>query len=145
MVRVHPELLRSQQLLPPLVTDDVWKDRFEDITHYERYLFRDGTVVRKFFLNLSKKEQKKRFLARVDQPEKNWKFSAADIRERRFWDAHMTAYEDMNTSLGHQARSVVHHSCRQQAVHTGCSGGRCRRDPRGNGIALPRSRRGEAA
>ena len=95
VVRVHPELLRSQQLPPSLVTDDVWKDRFEDISHYERYLFRNGTVVRKFFLNLSKKEQKKRFLARVDQPEKNWKFSAADIRERRFWDDYTTAYEDM--------------------------------------------------
>ena len=95
VVRVHPEILKGQQLPPQLVNEDIWKERFEDITNYEKYLARNGTVVRKFFLNLSRKEQKKRFLARVDQPEKNWKFSAADIRERRYWDDYMAAYEEM--------------------------------------------------
>jgi len=95
VVRVHDEILKGQHLPPALITGDIWKDRFQDMCAYERYLSRNGTVVRKFFLNLSKKEQKKRFLARLDQPEKNWKFSAADVKERRFWDEYMEAYEDM--------------------------------------------------
>jgi len=109
VVRVHPEILKGQQLPPSLVTDDIWIERFEDIRNHERYLFRNGTVVRKFFLNLSKKEQKKRFLARVDQPEKNWKFSAADIRERRFWDDYQTAYEEMirHTATKHAPWYVI--------------------------------------
>jgi len=109
VVRVHPEILKGQQLPPSLVTDDIWIERFEDIRNHERYLFRNGTVVRKFFLDLSKKEQKKRFLARVDQPEKNWKFSAADIRERRFWDDYQTAYEEMirHTATKHAPWYVI--------------------------------------
>jgi PPK2 family polyphosphate:nucleotide phosphotransferase len=95
VVRVHPEILKSQQIPPSLVTGDIWKERFQDMCGYERYLSRNGTIVRKFYLNLSKKEQKKRFLARLDQPEKNWKFSAADVRERGYWDDYMKAYEDM--------------------------------------------------
>jgi PPK2 family polyphosphate:nucleotide phosphotransferase len=95
VVRVHPELLKSQQLPPTLCGDDIWKDRYQDMCGYERYLSRNGTVVRKFYLNLSKKEQKKRFLARLDQPEKNWKFSAADVKERGYWDDYMKAYEEM--------------------------------------------------
>ncbi|HKS73121.1 MAG TPA: polyphosphate kinase 2 family protein [Terriglobales bacterium] len=95
VVRVHPEILKGQQIPPSLVTDDIWKDRFQDISGFERYLSRNGVVVRKFYLNLSKKEQKKRFLARLDQPEKNWKFSAADVHERQYWDDYMTAYEEM--------------------------------------------------
>jgi len=95
IVRVHPEVLQGERIPPSLVTKDIWKERFEDIRAFERYLARNGIVVRKFFLNLSKKEQKRRFLARLDEPEKNWKFLAADIRERASWDAYMQAYEDM--------------------------------------------------
>ncbi len=95
VVRVHPEIFNLEKIPPSLVTKDVWKERFEDINGFERYLARNGVVVRKFFLNLSKKEQKKRFLDRLDQPEKNWKYSSADIRERDCWDDYMKAYEDM--------------------------------------------------
>ena len=95
IVRVHPELLNHENIPPPLITKKIWEERFEDICAFERYLFRNGIVVRKFFLNLSKKEQAKRFLARLDEPEKNWKFSAADVREREYWNDYMDAYEDM--------------------------------------------------
>jgi PPK2 family polyphosphate:nucleotide phosphotransferase len=95
VVRVHPELLKAEHIPSDLITKDVWKERFEDINGFERYLTRNGVVVRKFFLNVSKKEQKRRFLARLDEPEKNWKFSAADIKERAFWDDYMDAFEDM--------------------------------------------------
>jgi PPK2 family polyphosphate:nucleotide phosphotransferase len=100
IVRVHPEILKSQKTPPSLVGKKIWKERFEDICCFERHMVRSGTVIRKFFLNLSKKEQKKRFLARLDHPEKNWKFSAADIHERKWWDDYQDAYEDMirNTS-----------------------------------------------
>ena len=95
VVRTHPELLGRQRLPLILVTDRIWQQRFEDIAAFERYVSRNGILVRKFFLNVSKKEQKKRFLARLDEPEKNWKFSAADVAERRLWPAYMAAYEDM--------------------------------------------------
>jgi PPK2 family polyphosphate:nucleotide phosphotransferase len=94
-VRVHPEFLEGQKLPPELVTKRIWKDRFRDIRNFERYLANNGIVIRKFFLHVSKKEQKKRFLERVENPGKNWKFSAADMEERRFWDQYMEAYEDM--------------------------------------------------
>jgi polyphosphate kinase 2 (PPK2 family) len=92
---VHPEYLGKQQLPAELITKDLWSDRFQDICKYERYLSRNGTIVRKFFLNVSKDEQKKRFLERIDDPEKNWKFNAADVAERAHWDKYMDAYEDM--------------------------------------------------
>jgi PPK2 family polyphosphate:nucleotide phosphotransferase len=95
VVRVHPELLKAEKLPPNLITKDIWRDRFEDICAFERYMTRNGVVIRKFFLNVSKKEQKRRFLARLDAPEKNWKFSAADIHERGFWNDYMDAYEDL--------------------------------------------------
>lgn len=95
VVRVHPELLAKQQLPPSLVTKDIWKHRFKDIRAFERYLHRNGTIVRKFFLNVSNDEQKRRFLERIERPEKNWKFSSADVRERGFWRDYMAAYEDM--------------------------------------------------
>jgi len=95
VVRVHPEILQSQKTPASLVGKHVWEERFEDIRCFERHMARSGTVIRKFFLNVSKKEQKNRFLARLDQPEKNWKFSAADIRERACWDDYQTAYEEM--------------------------------------------------
>ena len=95
VVRVHPEYLENQKLPPELVTKDIWKDRFQDIRSFERYLVRYGFVILKFFLHVSKKEQKKRFLERVDNPAKNWKFSASDLQERQFWGQYMEAYEDM--------------------------------------------------
>jgi PPK2 family polyphosphate:nucleotide phosphotransferase len=95
VVRVHPEFLEKQKLPPELVTKDIWKERYKDIRSFERYLARNGVVIRKFFLHVSKKEQKKRFLERLENPEKNWKFSADDAKERAFWDDYMQAYEDM--------------------------------------------------
>ena len=100
VVRVHEEILHKQKLPEKLITKNIWKDRFEDIRAFERYLSRNGVLIRKFFLHVSKDEQKKRFLERIDQPEKNWKFSANDAREREHWDEYMKSYEDMirNTS-----------------------------------------------
>jgi PPK2 family polyphosphate:nucleotide phosphotransferase len=95
VVRVHPEFLANQKLPQELVTKDIWKERFQDIRSFERYLTRNGIVVLKFFLHLSKKEQKKRFIERVQNPDKNWKFSASDMKERQFWNQYMDAYEDM--------------------------------------------------
>jgi PPK2 family polyphosphate:nucleotide phosphotransferase len=100
VVRVHPELLAKQKVPPELVTKDIWKERFQDIRSFERYLGRNGVAVCKFYLNLSRKEQKKRFLQRLDRPEKNWKFSASDALERAHWDEYMKSYEDM---IGHTA------------------------------------------
>ena len=95
VVRVHQEYLQKQRLPPELVTKKIWKERFKDIRNFEEYLTRNGVVIRKFFLHLSKEEQKKRFLARLDEPEKNWKFSEADVHERECWDDYMNAYEEM--------------------------------------------------
>jgi PPK2 family polyphosphate:nucleotide phosphotransferase len=95
IVRVHPEILTSQKTPASLVGKKIWDERFEDIRCFERHMARSGTVIRKFFLHLSKKEQKQRFLARLDEPEKNWKFSAADIHERKYWDDYQDAYEEM--------------------------------------------------
>jgi PPK2 family polyphosphate:nucleotide phosphotransferase len=109
VVRVHENLLAKERLPKPLVTKHIWEDRFEDINAFERYLSRNGIVIRKFFLNLSKKEQKRRFLSRLDEPEKNWKFSAADVQERAYWDDYMKAYEQMikNTASEHAPWYVV--------------------------------------
>jgi PPK2 family polyphosphate:nucleotide phosphotransferase len=95
VVRVHPKLLGNERNPPSLVTKNIWEERFEDINCFEQHLERSGTVVRKFFLHVSKKEQKRRFLARLEQPKKNWKFSADDIRERQYWDDYQHAYEQM--------------------------------------------------
>jgi PPK2 family polyphosphate:nucleotide phosphotransferase len=95
VVRVHPELLDRQKLPPSLVTKDLWRERFEDINALERYLTRNGVIVRKFFLHLSKQEQQRRLLRRLEQPEKHWKFSLDDLRERQRWGDYMRAYEDM--------------------------------------------------
>jgi PPK2 family polyphosphate:nucleotide phosphotransferase len=109
VVRVHPELLQKERMPPALVTKDIWEQRFEDICSFERYLTRNGVMLRKFFLHLSKREQKKRFLARLEQPEKNWKYSSADIYEREHWDEYMKAYEDLiaHTSVSHAPWYVV--------------------------------------
>jgi PPK2 family polyphosphate:nucleotide phosphotransferase len=95
VVRVHPEFLNGQHLPKGTIDDDVWKHRYNDINNMERHLVRNGTIILKFFLNVSKKEQKRRFLERIDTPDKNWKFSAADVQERLHWDKYMRAYEDM--------------------------------------------------
>src|SRR5205809_5095315 len=95
VVRVHEQLLRNQKLPEELVPKDIWDQRFQDIRGFERYLTRNGTIVRKFFLHVSKKEQQKRFLERIDLPEKNWKFSASDAKERKYWKEYMEAYEEL--------------------------------------------------
>jgi PPK2 family polyphosphate:nucleotide phosphotransferase len=95
VVRVHPEFLTKQKLPPRLVGKKIWEERFEDIRNFEQYLARNGVVVRKFFLHVSKKEQKRRFLERIDDPQKNWKFSSNDANERDYWDLYMEAYEEM--------------------------------------------------
>ena len=95
VVKVHPDFLAKQKLPPKLVTKDVWKERYEDIRNFEQYLSRNGVVIRKFFLHVSRKEQKQRFLDRIEDPLKNWKFSSADANERDYWDDYMEAYEEM--------------------------------------------------
>jgi PPK2 family polyphosphate:nucleotide phosphotransferase len=95
VVRVHREFLEKQKLPSDLITKDIWQERFQDIRSFERYLTRNGVAIRKFFLHVSNKEQKKRFLERIEEPEKNWKFSANDAKEREYWDDYMEAYEDM--------------------------------------------------
>ena len=95
VTRVHPELLDKQKLPPRLITKNIWRERFEDISAFERYLARNGTLVLKFFLNLSKEEQRERFLERLDQPAKNWKFSMGDITERALWKRYQAVYQDI--------------------------------------------------
>jgi PPK2 family polyphosphate:nucleotide phosphotransferase len=109
VVRVHPEILEKQRLPKRLVTKRIWKERFEDVAAFERYLARNGYAIVKFFLHVSKKEQKARFLERLEQPEKNWKFSLADATEREHWDDYMAAYEDVirRTAAPHAPWYVV--------------------------------------
>jgi PPK2 family polyphosphate:nucleotide phosphotransferase len=109
VVRVHPEILKGQRIPPPLVTKHIWKERYEDINAMERYLTRNGIVIRKFFLHVSPEEQRKRFLERLEQPHKNWKFSVSDAREREHWGDYMDAYEQMiqHTSHAHAPWFVV--------------------------------------
>ena len=95
IVRVHPELLQAEKLPPSLVSDDIWDERFEDLRNVERYRSRNGVVIRKFFLHVSKDEQRRRFLSRLDEPEKRWKFSLSDVKERNHWNEYQKAYEDM--------------------------------------------------
>src|SRR5262249_59443606 len=109
VVRVHQQILSSQKLPPSLVAKNIWGERFEDIRRFERYLTRNGVLVIKFFLHLSKKEQKKRFLERLEDSKKNWKFSMADIKERGCWKEYHEAYEEMiqNTATKHAPWYVV--------------------------------------
>jgi len=109
VVRVHPEMLEKERMPKELRGDHFWKNRYEDINTFEKYLTRNGIAIRKFFLNVSKKEQKRRFLERLDNPEKNWKFSAADVQERKHWDEYQSAYEKMirNTATEHSPWVVV--------------------------------------
>ena len=103
VARVHPEILASQQLPPDLKDDKIWKRRFREINDFEQYLVNNGMVILKFFLHVSKEEQKKRFLARIDEEDKNWKFSVNDCKERGFWDDYMHAYEDAFTHTSTEA------------------------------------------
>jgi PPK2 family polyphosphate:nucleotide phosphotransferase len=109
VVRVHPELLEKQNIPEKLVTKDIWKERYQDINDWERHLVRSGTVPLKFFLNISKEEQLKRLLARVDDPDKTWKFSPYDVEERKLWDQYQEVYEDTirNTATKHAPWYVV--------------------------------------
>jgi PPK2 family polyphosphate:nucleotide phosphotransferase len=109
IVRVHPTLLRAQKLPNEMITKHIWDQRYEDINAFEEYLTRNGVVIRKFFLHLSKEEQKKRFLERLEDPKKNWKFSMADVNERGFWKDYQEVYEEMiqNTATKHAPWFVV--------------------------------------
>jgi PPK2 family polyphosphate:nucleotide phosphotransferase len=109
VVRVHPEFLAKQKIPPRLLTKDIWQARFQDIRSFERYLSRNGIKVVKFFLHVSKKEQRRRFLDRAEEPEKNWKFSASDMAERDYWNEYQDAYEDMirNTATKNSPWYVV--------------------------------------
>jgi PPK2 family polyphosphate:nucleotide phosphotransferase len=109
IVRVHPEILAKQRIPSELVTKNIWRERFEDISAYEKYLARNGTLILKFFLNVSKDEQRKRFLDRLEEPAKNWKFSLGDIAERKLWDKYQAAYQDLihHTSAKHAPWMVV--------------------------------------
>jgi len=109
VVRVHPEFLAKAKLPPKLIGKNIWQERYEDISNFERYLGRNGIIVRKFFLHVSKKEQKQRFLDRIEDAQKNWKFSSNDANERDYWDDYMTAYEEMiqETSTKHSPWYVV--------------------------------------
>jgi PPK2 family polyphosphate:nucleotide phosphotransferase len=109
VVRVHKKVLANERIPRSLITKDIWENRFQDINSFERYLGRNGILVRKFFLNLSWKEQKRRFLDRLDQPDKNWKLSPTDVPERAYWNDYMSAYEEMvvNTATKHAPWYVV--------------------------------------
>jgi PPK2 family polyphosphate:nucleotide phosphotransferase len=109
IVRMHPELLRNQKLPPAVVTKRIWQERFEDINAFELHMARSGYLVRKFFLHISKEEQRRRFLARLEEPAKRWKFAVADVKERGRWNDYMRAYEDMirQTSAPHAPWVVV--------------------------------------
>jgi PPK2 family polyphosphate:nucleotide phosphotransferase len=109
VVRVHPELLEKQAIPPALMNDDFWKRRFKDIRAFERHLANSGTIVLKFFLHMSQDEQARRFLDRIDEEDKNWKFSVGDLEERKLWDKYMAAYEDMiqNTARDYAPWHVI--------------------------------------
>ena len=138
MVRVHPEFLAGQKLPSGLVTKRIWEERYEDINDFERYLARNGTVIRKFFLHVSRKEQKKRFMERLDEPEKNWKFSAADVRERAHWERVHGGLRGHDPRHGHPARPLVRRPGRQQVVHPARGRGGARRAMEGLNLHYPK-------
>jgi PPK2 family polyphosphate:nucleotide phosphotransferase len=109
VVRVHEAILKSQKLAEKLITKNIWEERFEDIRNFEKYLNRNGTIVIKFFLNVSKEEQKERFIERIDDQDKNWKFSTGDVKERGYWNDYMHAYEELikNTSTQNSPWYVI--------------------------------------
>jgi PPK2 family polyphosphate:nucleotide phosphotransferase len=109
VTRVHPDLLHQEKLPPKLITGNIWRERFEDIAAFERYLSRNGTVIIKFFLNVSREEQRRRFLTRLEEPAKNWKFSMNDVTERAFWNRYQAVYQDIvrHTASPHAPWYVV--------------------------------------
>jgi PPK2 family polyphosphate:nucleotide phosphotransferase len=109
VVKVHQQILQTQKIPQKLLTDNIWEERYQDIRNFEEHLHRNGTIVIKFFLNLSPGEQKKRFIERIDNPDKNWKFSASDVKERKFWNDYMNAYEQLiiNTSTENSPWYVI--------------------------------------
>ena len=144
VVRVHREALLKEKIPPKLVTKNIWQERFADISAIERYLTRQGTVILKFFLNVSKEEQRERFLDRLDEPAKNWKFSMADVAERKLWPRYQAAYQDMIRHTVDERSAVVRGAGRPQMV-------RPRRDRLGDRLhagepepALPARRQGLA-
>ena len=122
-VRVHKELLERQKLPKQLVGKDIWQQRFDDIRAFERHLARNGTLILKFFLNVSREEQRKRFLDRIDEPAKRWKFSMNDVAERKLWDQYMAAFEDMIRQYQHAGGALVRGAGRPQMVHPHGGGG----------------------
>ena len=122
-VRVHPELLERERLPKECVSKDIWHQRFKDIRAFERHLARNGTLILKFFLNVSRDEQRKRFLERIDEPAKRWKFSMGDVAERKLWPKYMDAYEDMLRQTSRPGGAVVRGARRQQMVHPAGGGG----------------------
>ena len=127
VVRVHPQILAGQKLPPSAKRKGVWERRFREINDWERYLVDNGIRIVKLFLNVSKEEQKERFLARIDEPERNWKFSGADVRERQHWDDYQTAFATCSAEHEHGVGALARHPGRPQVVH---AGRRRRGDPR---------------
>jgi len=109
VVKIHEQILQAQKIPQKLITENIWIERYQDIRNFEEHLHRNGTIVIKFFLNLSPGEQKKRFIERIDNPDKNWKFSASDVKERKFWNDYMNAYEQLiiNTSTENSPWYVI--------------------------------------
>lgn len=109
VVKVHEQILQAQKIPQKLITENIWIERYQDIRNFEEHLYRNGTIVIKFFLNLSPSEQKKRFIERIDNPDKNWKFSASDTKERKYWNEYMNAYEQLiiNTSTENSPWYVI--------------------------------------
>ena len=109
VVKVHEQILQAQKIPQKLITENIWIERYQDIRNFEEHLYRNGTIVIKFFLNLSPGEQKKRFIERIDNPDKNWKFSASDTKERKYWNEYMNAYEQLiiNTSTENSPWYVI--------------------------------------
>ena len=134
VVRVHEEILKRQKLPPQVMGKRIWDERLADIAHFEDYLTRQGVVILKFFLNLSREEQKKRFMKRLDTPEKNWKFSASDVHERRYWRDYMRSFEDAIRATASAHAPWYVSAGRQQVVYPAC---RRRGDRGGGGAARP--------
>ena len=129
VVKVHQELLARQKMHPSLVTKKIWDERYEDIANYEKYLIRNGVLVLKFFLHVSKAEQKRRFMERLDNPEKNWKFSATDVAERQHWSEYQDSLRGGDPQHGLEGGALVRGARGQQVVHSAGGGGSSRGMP----------------
>ena len=141
VVKVHQEILARQKLPPSLVTKDIWSERYEDIASFERYLTRNGVRILKFFLHVSKAEQKRRFMERLDEPEKNWKFSVGDVAERAHWAEYQGSVRRGDTQHRVEARAVVRRSGRQQVVHAPRRTERGDQSDRRSGTDVPEDQR----